>query len=204
MATGRQEHGLRAGTAGAVHVTATDTSREVYIPIAALAAAVVLAAAVLGWLLVRDHRNDTPAHVTVSPTLVSAAQLAATARSLGRPIYWAGPRANWSYELTVTDSGRTYVRYLPRGAAAGDPRAAFLTVGTYPGVHAYENLKRVSTGPAVHSNLVPNGGLMVAPKRLPRSVYLTYPGADYQVEIYDAIGGAARRLVLNGLIGPVR
>ena len=37
----------------------------------------------------------------------------------------------------MTTSGRVYVRYLPRGAAAGDPRAGFLTVGTYPGVDAF-------------------------------------------------------------------
>jgi hypothetical protein len=204
MAAREQELGQEAGTAGAVYVTTTHTAREAYIPIAALAAAVVLAAAAVGWLLVRDHGNGNSAHVTVSPTLVTAAQLVSTARTLGHPIYWAGPRDNWAYELTVTRGGRAYVRYLPRGAAAGDRRADFLTVGTYPGAHAYENLKKVSTGPKVHSNLLPESGLLVAPKRLPKSVYLAYPNQDYQVEVYDGSTGAGRRLALNGLIKPVR
>jgi hypothetical protein len=44
---------------------------------------------------------------------------------------------------------------------------------------------------------------MVAPKSLPKSVYIAYPKGDYQVEVYDAAPGAARRLTLNGLITPV-
>ena len=90
----------------------------------------------------RHQPWGTPANVAVGPVLVSADQLTSESKSLGRPIYWAGPRSNWSYELTVTNSGRVYVRYLPRGAAAGDSRSSFLTVGTYPGVDAYPNLKQ--------------------------------------------------------------
>lgn len=55
----------------------------------------------------------------------------------------------------------------------------------------------------MHSNLLPESGLLVAPKRLPKSVYLAYPNQDYQVEVYDGSAGAARRLALNGLIAPV-
>jgi hypothetical protein len=202
--TGRlKELGRGVGTVESVPVTTAETLREPQAQIAVLAVATAVAAAIVVWLLVSDHRNAQPANVAVGPVLVSAAQLTSESKSLGHPIYWAGPRSNWSYELTVTDSGRIYVRYLPRGAAAGDARADFLTVGTYPGIHAYENLKRVSTGPKVHSNLLSEGGLLVAPKRLPKSVYLAYPRQDYQVEVYDGSTGAARRLVLNGLIGPV-
>lgn len=169
----------------------------------ALGLAVLTAACVVGWLLF-SHRSDaTPTKMASGPALVTADELASAAHTLGRPLYWAGPRDNWSYELTVTKSGRAYVRYLPRGAKAGDPRSSFLTVGTYPGENAYANLKKVSTGPAVHSNLLPGGGLMVAPKSLPKSVYLAYPNADYQVEVYNAAPGAARRLTINGLVKPV-
>jgi hypothetical protein len=169
-----------------------------------LAAAVVVAAVIVGWLLVEHRSTPAPTRVAAGPTLVSATQLASAARSVGHPVYWAGPRDNWSYELTVANSGRVYVRYLPRGAAAGDSRSNFLTVGTYPGENAYANLKKVSTGPAVHSNLLPDDGLLVAPKALPKSVYLAYAKRDYQVEVYDATDGAARRLALNGLIQQIR
>jgi hypothetical protein len=199
-----QERRRGAGTVGAVPATNVETLRESHTPIAVLAIATMIAAAIVAWLLVTNHAAAKPVNVAVEPVLVSAEQLASESKSLGRPIYWAGPRSNWSYELTVTDSGRVYVRYLPRGASAGDPRSNFLTVGTYPGVDAYPNLKKVSTGPAVHSNLLHDGGLIVAPKRLPKSVYLAYRDAAYQVEVYDAAAGAARRLALNGLIKQIR
>ena len=169
-----------------------------------LLAAVVVAAAIVGWLLLHNRGTAEPATIATGPVLVSAEQLAAEAKSLGRPIYWAGPRSKWSYELTVTDSGRVFVRYLPRGAAGGDARSGFLTVGTYPAPNAYPNLKKVSTGYGVHSNLLPNGGLLVAPTRLPKNVYLAYPNDGYQVEVYDASTGAARRMALNGLIEQIR
>ena len=169
-----------------------------------LGAAVLVAAAIVGWLLLHDHGTAKPETVATGPVLVSAEQLASEAKSLGRPIYWAGRRSNWSYELTVTDSGRVFVRYLPRGAAAGDSRSGFLTVGTYPAADAYPNLKKVSTGHGVHSNLLPNDGLLVAPTRLPKNVYLAYPNDDYQVEVYDASTGAARRMALNGLVEQIR
>lgn len=196
-----QEPTPSAGTLTPVDATRAHTDRVVLLP---LAAAVIVAAAIVGWLVFGNRGQATPANVAVGPVLVSAGQLTSASHSLGRPIYWAGPRDDTSYELTVTAGGRAYVRYLPRGAAAGDSRADFLTVGTYPGTQAYENLKKVSTGPAVHSNLLDDGGLLVAPKRLPKSVYLAYPDADFQVEVYDSMSGAARRLALNGLIKHVR
>lgn len=174
-------------------------------PLLVLGLAVVAAAATVAWLTLRSASSSIPPPTSLAPRLVSQAELTALADALDRPIYWAGPRDEFTYELTLTPGGRIYVRYLPRGAAsAGDPRASFLTVGTYPGASSYANLKNVSTGPAVHSNLLHGGGLLVAPKRVPKSVYLAYPGAGYQVEVYDAYNGAARRLALDGLIRPIR
>ena len=196
-----QEPTPSAGTLRPVDATRAHTDRVALLP---LAAAVIVAAAIVGWLVLGNRGPATPANVALGPVLVSAGQLTSASHSLGRPIYWAGPRDDSSYELTVTAGGRAYVRYLPRGAAAGDSRADFLTVGTYPGARAFENLKKVSTGPAVHSNLLDDGGLLVAPKRLPKSVYLAYPDTDFQVEVYDSMSGAARRLALNGLIKHVR
>jgi len=190
----------KPGAMNAARAQPIHPSREEWLQLAAMAVAALVAALVVGWLLLRGGgaSNHLPAGNT--PALVTKAQLTEFARSNDQPVYWAGPRADWAYELTVTDGGRVYVRYLPRGAKAGDPRSSFLTVGTYPGEDAYPNLKKVSTGPAVHSNLLPDGGLLVAPKSLPKSVYLAYPKRDYQVEVYDVTAGAARRLALNGLI----
>jgi hypothetical protein len=198
-----QERPASTGTPDGVDATTSAGSRSENFALLPLGIAVLIAAALVGWLLLDDGKQ-APAKIAAGPVLVSTAQLASAAHALDRPIYWAGPRDDTSYELTVTNSGRIYVRYLPRGTAAGDRRADFLTVGTYPGDHAYENLRKVSTGPAVHSNLLDDDGLLVAPKRLPKSVYLAYPNEQYQVEVYDSSAGAARRLALNGLITQIR
>ena len=67
----------------------------------------------------------------------SVGDLKALAARLGHPIYWAGPRAGYTYELTQTPSGKVYIRYLPSGTKVGDPRPRFLTVATYPFPGAY-------------------------------------------------------------------
>ena len=66
-----------------------------------------------------------------APSSVPPDELARAEASLGHDIYWAGPKANHAYELTIGANGNTFVRYLPPGVAAGDPRA-YLTVASYP------------------------------------------------------------------------
>ena len=57
-------------------------------------------------------------------------------------MYWAGPIAGMSYELTKLKDGRIYVRYLPDGVELGDPRrrAASEELGAseQPSVRRYE------------------------------------------------------------------
>jgi len=175
-----------------------------YAPLLLLGVAVALAAALVGWLMLRGNAPVAPTFLSTGPALVSSAQLERASAALGSPIYWAGPRHGYSYELTVTSGGRVYLRYLPRRVKAGDPRANFLTVGTYRGDDAYADLQLASTGKTVHSTRLPGGGLMVAPKRLPKSVYLASSGSPYQVEVYDPAAGHSQLLVRNGSITQVR
>ena len=77
------------------------------------------------------------------------------------PIYWAGPRKGFSYELTRTADGRTYVRYLPHGVPAGDRRAEFLVVGTYERPHAFSDLRRAATRTGAGSVKLGRGGVLV-------------------------------------------
>ena len=49
------------------------------------------------------------------------------------------------------------------------------------------------------------GGVAVFPEAPgTKNVYVAYPGVDYQVEVFDPVPGAARRLVEAGRIAPVR
>ncbi len=146
--------------------------------------------------------STTAAAVTpIGPVGMSSATLLAFAQGLGRPVYWLGPSAGFTYELTRTSSGNVFVRYLPRGVRIGDKRAAFTVVGTYPYPGALAALKAVPN--AKKTNLT-GGGVLVSTTADPLSVHLAYPGVDYQIEVYDPVAGRARTIALSGRVRPVR
>jgi hypothetical protein len=117
-------------------------------------------------------------------------------------VYWAGSKQGFSYELTATN-GRVWVRYLPAGVKAGDPRSDLLVVGTYVQPHSYANLRRAAARPGGVSHRVGTHGLVVFNAAKPTSVYFSYPSAKYQVEVYAPSPKTARKLALNGRITPV-
>lgn len=95
-----------------------------------------------------------------------------------------------------------FVRYLPTGVAAGDERADFLTVGTYPDANAYENVESAAAHAGTSSARLLEGGLVVGSPRTESSAYLAYPVAKYQVETFDPAGDAWG-LVVGGAVTPV-
>src|SRR4051812_5833188 len=121
-----------------------DTYRQLLI----LGLAVLSAAAVVVWLVLRsDDRSVPPPRAGAGPALVSRAELERLPESVRHAVYWAGPKDGFSYELTRTGNGRIFVRYLPTGVAAGDPHPGFLTVGTYPRPGSFADLRRAANGP---------------------------------------------------------
>jgi hypothetical protein len=134
---------------------------------------------------------------------VSAQQLASLSGSVGHAIYWAGPRAGKSYELSRTKDGRVFVRYLPPGAKLGDPKPNYLAVGTYPQQNAFAVLKATAKKQSVSLIELRGGGMAFVDKNHPTSVYLAYPGSAFQIEVYDPSAAVARRLVASGKIIPV-
>jgi hypothetical protein len=169
-----------------------------------LGLAVVVSAVVVLRLLVHGDGGGTTVKPGSGPVLLSRPQLESFVHSAPGPVYWAGPKDGVEYEVTTTPSGRTYVRYLPAGVSAGDSRADFLVVGTYPQAHAFADLQHAASGPRSISFHIDHGGVMVYAFRRPTSVYVGYPGRKYQVEVYDPSGDAARKLVATGKIVPVR
>jgi hypothetical protein len=172
------------------------------LPLAFLATAMVAASLVVVWLATRTS-SATPVAAGGGPVLVSQAQLERLAASSDHPIYWAGPKAGYAYEVTTTKSGRFYVRYLPAGLKAGDPRSSFLVVGTYSGKGSFADLKRAAKQRGAVETAIDKGGISVFSQGRPTSVYFSYPGADYQVEVYAPSGTTSRRLVYGGTITPV-
>lgn len=165
--------------------------------------AIGLAAFFIGWLLL-NRGDDTAPTVAGSAAATSESELRSFADSTSHPVYWAGPMNGHTYELTRTTDGRVYVRYLPEGTAVGDPRSRFLTVATYPRAGAFAELKRAEKADGAVSLKIAGGGLAVFSEARPTSVYLGYPDARYQVEVFHPSPDEARRLALSGQVVPVK
>ncbi len=167
---------------------------------ALIAIAALIALAV--WLVVESTGDDSSPSATppatTEPVALSANGLATLAAAGGSPIYWVGPSAGSTYELSQR-SGQVFVRYLPSGAEAGDARA-LLTVGTYPVENAYNVTSGIEGSKTIP---IPGGGVAVMSADRPNSAYVAYPGVEYQVELYDPNPAEVRRLATSGAVKPV-
>ncbi|MGB2874582.1 MAG: hypothetical protein WBB76_03820 [Gaiellaceae bacterium] len=168
-----------------------------------LGAAVAVAAIVVLWMVLVGGSGNTATPPSGGPTLVSQAQLKHLAGSVSYPVFWAGPKDGFSYELTTTH-GQIFIRYLSAGVKAGDKRPKFLVVGTYARTNSFADLQRAAKRSGGVSFSLANGGLAVFNTKTPTSVYFSYPGAKYQVEVYSPSGADARSMVLAGKITPIR
>jgi hypothetical protein len=167
-----------------------------------------LAAGIIAWLAVRgDNSTASPttvvaerAHPGAGPVAISPAGLQKLQSKLGHPIYWAGPKPGYTYEVTQRGDGTIYVRYLPPGVRVGDRRGAFLIVVTYPYANALLALQRVQNGKGIH---VPRGGLALVHQGYAKSVHLAYPGVNYQIEVYDPSPAISKQVATSGQVRPV-
>jgi hypothetical protein len=161
-----------------------------------------IAAGIGAWLLVRDDEGSTatptattPQATGVGPVAMSRGELASLSRTLDQPIYWAGARRGFTYEVTRTADRKVYVRYLPKGVKVGDSRADYLIVATYPYPRALRALRGVAGKRAVR---VRGGASAFVDPTYPKSVHMAFPDADYQIEVFDPSPARARRVALSG------
>jgi hypothetical protein len=168
--------------------------------------AVAIAIGVVVWLVaIRDGGSSKSRITSIAPTAVNAERLRELANDVGHPIYWAGPAANATYELTETSSGRIFVRYLPKGVPTGTNRSGYTIVGTYPVDNAYDVLNGLARKSGESSFPAPRGGFAVFGKATPTNVYLAYPDEkNVQIEVYDPSPKRARNLIDSGRIAPVQ
>jgi hypothetical protein len=167
-------------------------------------AAAVIAIGIAAWLLLgNDNDKSTHPEPTNGAEAASLDRLHELASAVDHPIYWAGEKPNVVYELTVTSDGKIYVRYVPRGTTIGTRDQTFLTVGTYPVTNAYGALQTVAEAPGAVTDKTPDGGFVVFNKTNAQSVYVAYPGSDYQIEVFDPNPKAARQLATSGGVAPI-
>ncbi len=194
----------RTGAIGSIR------GRALGLVLAALVAAAVVAGVVILVTSGSSSSHSTASSAAARPgtsggTTVQATSLAALRAlpaTIGHPVYWAGPRAGVTYELTTSPDGRVYVRYLTGGASVGSPLPNFLTVGTYVVPNAEAAVRTAAAQPGAVKVPVA-GGVGFYNRARPTSVYFAYPGSNVQVETYDPSPATARQLVETGAIRPV-
>jgi hypothetical protein len=147
-------------------------------------------------------RTTTAAPTASSAKATSPAALAALAKKLGHPIYWAGRKTGFTYELTRTSKGGVYVRYLPAGVKPG-VRKPYLTVATYPAANGYAKLQVLAGGPGWSRLVAQRKAVAFYNASAPTSVYMAFPGTNVQVEIYDPSAKRAQALAESTSIVPV-
>jgi hypothetical protein len=162
---------------------------------------VVAAAGVAGWFFLHNS-GTTPKAKRAPANTASASALASLATTLGHPVYWAGPKAGYTYELTHTTDGRIYIRYLPAGVAVGAAAPNYLTVGTYPVTDAIGTVRAIGHKPGGSLFKVAGGGVAAVDPDHPLSTYVAYPGSAYEVEVYAPSADQSRQLVAAGGLVP--
>jgi hypothetical protein len=173
-------------------------------PTVLIAAALVLAIAVgiAVWLLVSgEDESSRPRRAPAKAASIRA--LNTFASSVRHPVYWAGSQPRFTYELSRTKDGRIYIRYLPPGEKPGDQKPNYLTVGTYPQRNAFATLRATAKKQKARTIRLAGGGLAFQDKGRPTSVYLAYPGLEYQIEVFDPSPARAHELVASAQIKPV-
>jgi hypothetical protein len=162
-------------------------------------AAFAVAAGAVTWWLTGGSSKSSQCKRPATATVVSLSCLETLAS--GGAVYWAGVQLGFVTELTES-RGRTYVRYLPKGVAAGSANQ-YLTVGTYSYPHAYPSMRRLAGRPGTVKLATPGGGIAFYDEARPTNVYLAFPGVDDQIEVYDPDAARAQALVRSGSIGAV-
>jgi hypothetical protein len=167
-----------------------------------LAALLATAGAYAAVTLTRDEAPVLPAAGT--PALLTGEVLAAVTAATGHDVYGVVAPAGTRPEVTRGSDGEVWVRYLGPGAKLGDSRADYLTVGTYPRADALAAAKAAAEGDQQRSAELPDGGVMLWSVERPESVYAAGPGSDLLVEVYSPDPAAARELVSDGAVAPLR
>lgn len=185
------------GNPASVHVAypGVDYQVEVYDPTPGTATAIVAAGQLAAF-------GNLTSGISAKPAAASVADIKALAGSLGHPVYWAGPKVGYTYELSRTSGGQVYIRYLPPGVKVG-ARQGYLAVATYPFPGAFKAIQGLTKQKNVQRIKLPGGGLAIVYATYPKSIHLAFPGSDYQVEVFDPSAARVRQVVSAGRIKPI-
>jgi hypothetical protein len=147
--------------------------------------------------------SSTPQQsVGTDPVPLSYRGLRTLVRALKQPVFWVGKKPHRTYEFRQTTDGKIYVRYLPPGVHAGDPRT-FLTVATYPLLNAFSVTQAAARGGGSTELHAGKSAAAFYGKDSETNAYVAFAGMNYQIEVYSPKSGLARRLVERGAVKSV-
>lgn len=149
--------------------------------------------------------GEEPAAVAApgTPKILAATGVQAVAKAVGHDVYGVQTPTGARAEVTRGSQGEMWVRYLTGSAAAGDKRAAFLTIGTYRQSDAYPAALEAAKSGGQRSAKLPGGGVMLWSLERPTSVYVARPGSDLLVEVYSPDADQAKALARSGAVVPL-
>lgn len=108
--------------------------------------------------------------------------------------YWSGPQTGALYSLVANTSGQVFIRYLPNGAGLDDTAANYRVVATYPQADAFAITQAAGNQPNAISFVNPDGAQVFFSKDFPSNIYMAYPDAPFEIEIFDPGSGTALNL----------
>ena len=178
--------------------------------------AIAIAGGLLGWLLTRGGNDTTsasppgtptitagqtlpgfPPGIHLGPQILAPDALVVMQRALRQPVYWLGTQAGHRLELEKLTNGNVFVTYLPPGVKSSGDRTQYLVVGTYPVHDATNGLKAVAKAAGGQILDRTDGAIVLITPTHPKSAYVAYPQANYEIEIYSPKAQEAKTLALS-------
>jgi hypothetical protein len=169
----------------------------------------LVVAVVIGAIALFDGDSDDSSSSSASEGKevvgLSESELLARAGDFGHAVYWVGPRVGTeSYELTTSENGDAYIRYLTGDAEAGAEEADFLTIGSYPVADAQAALKQGAESAGNGEEIVQEDGYEVLGSEAATNVYVVFDDEpELQVEVFSPQVGEAFALATSGSLEPL-
>jgi hypothetical protein len=160
-----------------------------------VAAGIAIGIAIGGSIfVVRDQimgNQLTVAGQTLGQVALSETQLREVVLKNKLTAYWSGPQENAQYSLVANSNGQVFVRYLPDGQGLADTAAKYRVIAAYPQANAYAVTQAAGNQANAISFINADGAQVFYSKSYATNVYLAYPEAASEVEIFDPGNGVA-------------
>jgi hypothetical protein len=143
-----------------------------------------------------ESRSEDDAGKLRGEIAMSAPELEGLVKKKNLEIYWAGPRAGYSYTVDTSNKGTHLLRYIKLNAKPSDVVSNSRVIATYKSKSAFADSIAAAERPENTGFRNPDGSVVFYQTAKKTSVYLAFPKKKVQIEIYDPIVGQALSLAI--------